>query len=122
MMVDPAADLVWDAVGTVITEEGVDHWEPTTDEDWLAVQLGAMAISEAGNLLMMAPRARDQDAWMRLSQGMVEAGREVLAAADARDAEAVFDLGERVYNACDRCHNLYWVGDEARGRMSEDRR
>ena len=116
MMVDPAADLVWDAVGTVITEDGADHWEPETDADWLAVQYGAMTITEAGNLLMMEHRARDQETWMRMAQGLIDAGRVALEAAQARDAEAVFDVGEVVYNACDRCHNLYWVGDADRGR------
>ncbi len=122
MMVDPAADLVWNAVGTVITAEGVDHWEPRTDEEWLSVQFGAMAIIEAGNLLMMENRARDQETWMRMSQGLIDAGRLALVAAKARDAEAVFDIGEAVYNACDRCHNLYWVGDTDRGRLGEENR
>ena len=120
MMVDPAADLVWDAVGTVITADGVDHWEPRTDEEWLAVQYGAMTITEAGNLLMMENRARDQETWLRMSQELVDAGRVALEAAKARDAEAVFDVGEVVYNACDRCHNLYWVGDADRGRTQEE--
>lgn len=117
MMVDPAADLVWDAVGTVITHEGTEHWAPRTDEEWLAVQYGAMTIKESGNLLMMEGRARDQDAWIRMSQGLVDAGQLALDAAEARDADAVFDVGEVVYNACDQCHNLYWVGDADRGRV-----
>ncbi len=119
MMVDPAADLVWDAVGTVITADGVDHWEPETDEEWLAVQYGAMTITEAGNLLMMEHRARDQETWLRMSQGLIDAGRVALDAAKARDAEAVFDVGEVVYDACDQCHNLYWVGDADRGRVGD---
>ena len=27
-IVDPAADVLWDAVGTIITIEGVDEWYP----------------------------------------------------------------------------------------------
>lgn len=116
-MIDPAADLVWDAVGTVVSEEGVDHWEPSTEEEWARVRQGAMTIAESGNLLMMDERARDTEAWMRLSLGMVEAGRRALAAVDARDAEQVFALGEQLYDSCDACHMIYWVGDGERGRV-----
>ena len=86
-MVDPAADLVWDAVGTVITAEGVDHWEPSTDDEWRAVRFGALTVAESGNLLMMGNRVRDEDLWIQMSRDMLEAGRQAIVAADARDAD-----------------------------------
>ena len=43
----------WDAVGTVITEEGTDYWEPVTEEEWAVVENGAMTIMEGANLLMI---------------------------------------------------------------------
>lgn len=116
-VIDPAADLVWDAVGTVLTEGSIDHWEPRTEEEWAVVRNGAVTLTEAGNLLMIGDRARDQDTWMRMTQGMMDSGQRMLEAVDARDTEAVFALGEDVYNACDSCHNLYWVGDSDRGRV-----
>ena len=119
-MIDPAADAVWDAVGIVLTADGVDEWRPETDEDWAVVMNGAVTITESANLLMMGPRARDQDTWMRMAQGMVDAGLLAVEAAEARDADAIFALGEDIYNACDRCHNLYWVGDEDRGRVRSE--
>ena len=118
-MVDPAADLVWDAVGTIIDGDGEHHWEPETEEDWISVRYGAMTIIEAGNLLMMDSRARDQDQWIRLTEGMMDAGAIMFEAAEARDADRVFDLGETVYNSCNRCHMLYWVDDADRGRAVE---
>ena len=39
-----------------------------------------------------------------------------LEAAQARDPDRVFDSGEIVYNSCNTCHSVYWVGDEERGR------
>ncbi len=114
MMIDPAADLVWDAVGTVITAEERNHWSPQTDEEWTAVRNSALVLMESGNLLMMGGRARDQDAWMRMAQGLVDAGALAMEAAESKDEDAVFAVGEDIYNACDRCHNLYWVGDEDR--------
>ena len=68
---------------------------------------------------MIGERARDQDTWMRMAEGMHAAGLLALEAADAKDVEAIFAVGEAVYNACDSCHNLYWVGDADRGRVSE---
>ena len=118
-MIDPAADVFWDAVGTIITEDSVDHWEPRTEEEWTVIRHAALTLTEAGNLLMIGDRARDQDAWMRMVQGMTDSGHKALQAVDAKDAEAVFAVGEDVYNACNNCHNLYWVGDEDRGRVRD---
>ena len=120
MILDPAADAVWDSSGTIITVEGTEEWEPETDEDWAVVTNGAITIAEGANLLMIGDRARDQEGWMQLSLNMSEAAMLVHEAALARDAERVFDLGETLYRSCDRCHNLYWVGDEDRGRVRDD--
>jgi hypothetical protein len=118
-VVDPAADVLWDSVGTVISEEGVDEWYPKTDEEWAAVRNAAIVIMESGNLLMIGDRPKDRGAWMDLSRAMIEAGSQALAAADSRDPDAVFAVGETVYLACDRCHGLYWIDDKDRGRIRE---
>lgn len=118
-MLDPAADLLWDAVGTVLDETGETYWEPETEEDWLQVKLGAMALAESANLLMMEDRARDQDQWIRLSAAMADAAMLAFAAAEAQDPQRIFDLGEVVYETCNNCHSLYWVDDLDRGRAVE---
>ena len=115
-MLDPAADLLWDAVGTVVDENGENHWQPETEEDWLQVRLGAIALAEAANLLIMEGRARDQGQWVELSQAMADAAMEAFAAAEAEDPQLVFDLGESVYETCNNCHSVYWVDDADRGR------
>ena len=115
-MVDPAADLVWDAVGTIIDNSGENHWEPETEEDWIAVRYGAMSIIEAGNLLMMDTRARDQAQWIQMSEAMMDAGMLMFQAAESEDPDLVFALGEDVYNSCNNCHSVYWVDDADRGR------
>ncbi len=118
-MLDPAADLLWDAVGTVLDENGETSWEPETEEEWLQVRLGAMALAESANLLMMENRARDQDQWIRLSEDMHDAAMQAFAAAEAEDPQRIFDLGEVVYQSCNNCHTLYWVDDLDRGRTIE---
>jgi len=118
-IVDPAADVLWDSVGTVISAEGVDEWYPKTDEEWAAVRNSAIVLMESGNLLMIGDRARDQTAWMQMSRQMIDAGAKALEAAESRDPEAVFAVGETVYFACDRCHGLYWIDDTDRGRIRD---
>ncbi len=118
-IVDPAADVLWDSVGTVISEEGVDEWYPKTDEEWAAVENSAIVLMESGNLLMIGDRARDQTAWMQMSRQMIDAAAEALAAAESKDPDAVFAVGETVYFACDRCHGLYWIDDTDRGRIRD---
>ena len=118
-MLDPAADLLWDAVGTILDETGETYWEPETEEDWLQVKLGAVALAESANLLMMENRARDQDQWIRMSEAMADAAMLAFDAAEAEDPQRIFDLGEVVYQSCNNCHSVYWVDDEDRGRAIE---
>jgi hypothetical protein len=118
-IVDPAADVLWDSVGTVISEEGIEEWYPKTDEEWSSVRASAVTIMESGNLLMIGTRARDRGMWMELSKGLIDAGRAAVEAAESKNPDAVFAVGEEVYVACDRCHALYWIDDRDRGRIRE---
>lgn len=118
-IVDPAADVLWDSVGTVISEEGVDEWYPETDEEWATVRNAAVVITEAGNLLMIGERARDNELWMEMSRGLIDAGAAAVAAADTRNPDEVFAVGETIYRACDQCHGHYWIDDTDRGRIRE---
>jgi hypothetical protein len=108
-VLEPAAEVYWEAVGTVVDEKGAVDFAPASAEEWDAVRNSAYVIAETANLLMMEGRARDRGEWMTLSLGMVEAGRRALAAALARDTAAVFDAGAAVYEACAACHAKYAV-------------
>jgi hypothetical protein len=33
---------------------------------------------------------------------------EALRAIDAKDADALLESGDDIFNACERCHNQYW--------------
>ena len=105
--IDPSADVIWGSVGTIITAAGEEHIRPKTEEEWTHVRNAAVAVSEAGYLLMMAPRAIDGDEWMRLSQAMVDTGAAAIKAAEAKDPDAVFDAGAEIYAVCTNCHAKY---------------
>lgn len=107
-VVDPAADVVWDSVGTIVTLEETQEIRPQSDEEWAAVRNSAVVLAESGNLLMMERRAMDTGDWRRWSLALVDAGEAALKAAEAKDAEAVFAVGEQVYMACLGCHEKYW--------------
>jgi hypothetical protein len=108
-VVEPAAEVYWDAVGTIVDEKGTIEIEPTTVEEWDAVRNAAYVVAESGNLLMMPTRARDGGEWMTLSRAMIDVGRRAITAAESRDKQAVFDVGAEVYDACTACHAKYAV-------------
>lgn len=106
-IIEPAADIIWDSVGTIITSAGEENIRPKTEEEWMAVRNAAVTVSESGNLLMMVPRAVDGDEWMRLAQAMVDTGAAAMKAAEAKDPDQVFDAGAEIYAVCTNCHSKY---------------
>jgi hypothetical protein len=104
----PAAEVIWDSAGTIITAEGQTELAPTTAEGWDNVRNHAAIVAETGNLLMMPGRAEGDD-WNAYARGLHATGRQAMAAAEARDADALFEAGGQLYQACVACHARYWV-------------
>lgn len=107
-VVDPSADVVWQSVKTTYTKEGVEDRKPRNDEEWANVRNHAMMLTEAGNLLMMAPRAKDGDEWMRMSRAFVDVSEAALRAAESKNVEQLFIVGGPIDDACEACHKKYW--------------
>src|SRR6266581_4994427 len=55
-IIDPSADALWGAVGTVIDKEGIHETLPKTQEEWIELRRAAVRIIEGSNLLMMPGR------------------------------------------------------------------
>jgi hypothetical protein len=106
-VVEPAAEVIWDAVGVIVDAEGEHQLAPQTEEEWLALRFAAYTVAESGNLLMMPERALDQGAWITMSQSLVEMGERAIEAADARNLDAIFDIGAEIYYVCTNCHGTY---------------
>jgi hypothetical protein len=136
-IVDPSADVVWLSVTTVQSAEGTKDTKPITDAEWKKVRLGAIALAEAGNLLMMPGRHvaaageksetpgvelepsemealidKDRPAWMERARHLHDAGLAAIQAVDAKDAQKVFEVGEQIERACENCHSQYWYPNE----------
>jgi hypothetical protein len=133
-IIDPSADTLWRAVGTIVDKEnGIQDLSPKTPEEWLDMRHAAVRIIEGGNLLMMARRQaapagaksetpgvelepaqitalirknrRTFDAFARSLQGL---GLDALRASDAKNADLLMDVGARMENVCESCHQTFW--------------
>ena len=154
-MIDPVSDNIFDAVGTVVTKQGVVDTSPTTDADWEKIQIGAVTLAE-GAYLLKVPRPfappgdlgnsagpdavelspaqitakveRDPVEWNARIETLRNAALAVQDIVKRRDANALWDAGEILDQACENCHRSYWYpGEDAefyrklRGRLEEFR-
>jgi hypothetical protein len=132
-IIDPSADTLWGAVGTVVDNEGIHEMFPKTQEEWQESRRAAVRIIEGSNLLIMPgreaapPGAKSEapgaeleppqitvlinenrqsfDAFARALQGR---GMEALAAIDAKDTSLLLEVGARIENVCEGCHQTFW--------------
>ena len=103
-IVIPSSQVIFDAV---VYENGELTSSPKTDDDWFSVQMQAYAVAEAGNLLLMPPRAKDSADWVTMSRALTDAAVEVTKAAEAKDIERTLSTGSNLYRACVNCHEKY---------------
>src|SRR5258708_10920640 len=72
--IDPNADAIWEATGWIDTAAGTQERRPKNQAEWDAVRNSAITLTEAGNLLMMVPRAKDGGEWVARSQAPLHPG------------------------------------------------
>ncbi|MGE0814178.1 MAG: hypothetical protein AB7O28_27425 [Vicinamibacterales bacterium] len=77
---------------------------PESGEAWLALQGQALALAEAGTILMLPAHARGRAQWLADARLMREAGRKAFAAAKAKDVAALEALNDELYTSCTTCH------------------
>jgi len=103
-IVIPSSQALFDAV---VYENGVLVQSPKVDDDWFALQMHALAVAEAGNLLVMPPRAKDTGEWQTMSRALTDSAVKVAQAAEAKDIEGMLATGSEMYAACTSCHRKY---------------
>ncbi len=99
-MITPSSDTLFN----------VGREAPKDDQAWTAVRNSALILAESGNLLMLGSRAKDEGAWMTMSQAMIDAAVAALKAAEAKDVDAVLEAGDGIVYACMNCHEPYRDG------------
>ncbi|HEX7079506.1 MAG TPA: hypothetical protein VF329_00635 [Gammaproteobacteria bacterium] len=132
-IVMPNADKLWGAVSVTVGEEGVVEEAPETDAEWFELRTAALTLAEASNLLVVPGRRVDAPgavaeypeeelspseihelqeeawgAWVGHAQVLHEVAKQMIAAVDARDTQAVTDVGGTLDSACEGCHLQFW--------------
>jgi hypothetical protein len=148
-VVDPIADWIFDAAVVDISEKGIVETLPLTDEDWTRVERGALILAESANLLKM-PRTmvppgdkslnqepggpeltpveieakvkKDPAAWAKHADGLREAALESLKVIRARDAQGLFNVGDKIDKACEACHLEYWYPGDKKAVLEDQKK
>ena len=106
-VLDPAADEIWESVGTVMTLDGTFEKAPSTEDEWAGLKGSAMRLAESGNLLLLPSRSGDNPDWIKHSLALIEQSNRALKAAEARDKDAIFTIGGDIYDVCTNCHKQF---------------
>jgi hypothetical protein len=106
-IVQPAAAVVFGAVGTEVSAAGTVDIRPQNDEEWAAVGASAAALAESANLLIMDGRAVDRGDWVTMSRALATAATTALKAVEAKDPNALLTYGSDINDTCDKCHERY---------------
>jgi hypothetical protein len=138
-MLDPLADNIFNAVGTVVTEKGSVDTVPKTDADWDKIRIGAVTLAE-GAYLLKIPRPfappgdennstgpdavelspaqitakveRDPVEWNARIEALRNVALEVLDVVKRKDVDELWDASENLDTACEACHRSYWYPGE----------
>ena len=102
MDVNPGAVAFWAAGNDPPENESASAAETR----WAAAIAGAQAMQAKGRLLQSEGIAREGP-WSGFAEMMVRISAEGEAAAKAHDAEKSFEIGGRLYDACNGCHKTY---------------
>lgn len=101
-MITPTTTTIWGA------------YQLETEAQWQEVNNAALSVIAAGNLLQLggagegeAMQAQEAD-WQRYNQQMIDAARQVIAAVENRDEDALSAAGnDALYPPCESCHQQY---------------
>jgi hypothetical protein len=104
---NPAAFVVYEAVGTKSSAKGVEEIAPQNDEEWAKVGSAAAAVVESGNLMLTGNRAIDTGDWVKMTRDMMAQGQKAMKAAEAKDKDGIVAAGGDLNTTCDNCHARY---------------
>jgi hypothetical protein len=80
---------------------------PKDAKAWQDVRKAAVALAESGNLLIAGGLAKDSTTWIDMARALVTQAQATLNAIDAKDGDALAQVGDDVYATCETCHDRY---------------
>ncbi len=134
-VVDPSADSLWEAAGTVVSVKGAKAHRPHTAKQWAAARELALRVVEGARLLQTrravggdghwrladastpgirsaaqieADIARDPRRFYAAAARLQSTAQDAADALGRRDVDAFLDAGARIDAACEACHAAYW--------------
>jgi hypothetical protein len=132
-VIDPSADVIWGAVGTVADKQGIRDLSPKTPEDWREVRRAAVRLIEGGNLLVMPGReaapigfkseapgvelepaeitalmGKERAGFDAFAMALQAIGAEALQAIEAKNTDRLIEVGGRMEEVCESCHQTFW--------------
>jgi hypothetical protein len=146
-VIDPSADALWDSVSITTTKKGTVFHQPHSDEEWQEARRHAIALIEGTNLLVMDGRrlvapgspVLDQgtsgvlsaeegqkkfDAqhptFVQFAKALREAGTQMLAAIDKKDATGMMNAGSAMDGICESCHLTFWYPNQVIPPLPDD--
>ena len=93
----PGSDAVFKAAGE----------PPAKAAGWVALRRDAAPLVESAELLLSPKYAIDAAEWPKLAQAHQTAVTAALKAIDKKDANALSDASDALYETCDNCHNRF---------------
>jgi hypothetical protein len=145
-IIDPAADGIWESVGTTLTQKETVNYQPRTDEEWKQVRLHTIALMEATNLLAMEGRRlvpvggkildegadgvlstaeaetllkTDHATFVQFARALNDVSGQMLKAIDAKQPEAMMTAGEAMDGVCEGCHTKFWYPHQIVWKVSK---
>lgn len=99
--ITPATNTLWGAE------------ESPSDADWQRLRDSAVVVIATGTLIKTGGSGTDdaqwaaEKGWQDLADVMIDAAADALAAAEARDIDALMTATEVMYPPCEDCHARY---------------
>jgi hypothetical protein len=135
--IDPSADGVWNAVSSIITEQGIEEIQPHNDAEWAAVRAHAVDLKNAAKLLAEVGRpvaaagvksespgveenpediqkliAQNPLVFTGFAQQLEARTDDAIAAIDAKNPSELLEVGGRLDETCEGCHKTFWYPNQ----------
>jgi hypothetical protein len=136
-VVEPNAEFLYNSVSSSVTPQGVEERSPQTEAEWIELRRRAVAIVEAGDLIVSPDRhvakpgqrpknpqvqldpieiesliSMERASWTKMARDLQDSMQPMLKAIDAKDPAALSESSIAVDMACEACHTKFWYPEK----------